>query len=86
MPPEPEDADLVDGAVMIRNLSVMHYANGVTLWSYKMLDAPLAKADDPAFWLLVIPDMVRDGDFVTISARDGGAVRYVRNGRLEALK
>lgn len=71
---------------MIRNLSVMHYANGVTLWSYKMLDTPLAEADNPAFWRFILPDMMCDGDFVTISAQDGGAMRYVRDGRLEALK
>ena len=28
-------------------------------------------ADDPAFWRLIIPDMMCDGDFVTINARDG---------------
>ena len=72
----------------IRNLSVMHYANGVTLWSYKGTDVPLGVLlrslnEEPPAWFF---DMFKDGDFVTISASDGGAMRYVLNRNLEVLR
>jgi predicted lipoprotein with Yx(FWY)xxD motif len=63
-------------AFAIRNMSVLAYANGFTLWHYK------AAADDqiavaaPAFFNDA-GDMLASGDMVMVSAKDGGRMLCV---------
>jgi hypothetical protein len=63
-------------AFAIRNLSVLAYANGFTLWHYK------AGSDDPkivggAGYFSDASDMLTAGDMVMVSAQEGGRMLCV---------
>ena len=55
----------------VRNLSVLAYANGFTLWHYKPDTDPLPSVAEPGYFDEAI-DMLASGDMVLVSARDGG--------------
>lgn len=66
------------GLFAVRNLSVLAYAQGFTLWHYKapalFLDQVKAKGFfDPA------ADMLAVGDMVLVSVQDGGAVLFINS-------
>lgn len=60
----------------IRNLSVLAYAQGFTLWHYRVRDAVLAVAQAEGFFSPAA-DMLAAGDMILISATDGGQVAFV---------
>lgn len=60
----------------IRNLSVLAYAQGFTLWHYKATGATLASVQARGFFHPAA-DLVAGGDMILISASDGGAVAFV---------
>lgn len=60
----------------IRNLSVLAYAQGFTLWHYKAGDDRLDDVGVPGF-LADAADMLAAGDMLLISARDGGRIAFV---------
>lgn len=60
----------------LRNLSVLCYANGFTLWAYKDSSDLLATVTSPHF-LGDAADMLSVGDMVLLAAADGGTVRMV---------
>lgn len=66
-------------AFAVRNLSVLAYANGFTLWHYKAADAPIALAAAPAFFQSAT-DLLGAGDIVMISACDGARILAVADG------
>jgi hypothetical protein len=55
----------------LRNLSVLAYANGFTLWHYKGAADTQASIAEPGYFDAA-GDMLASGDMVMISARDGG--------------
>lgn len=57
----------------IRNLSVLAYAQGFTLWHYRAGAARIAEIIAPGFFNAAT-DMFAVGDMVLISAIDGGTV------------
>lgn len=57
----------------IRNLSVLAYANGFTLWHYKAGRDGLEKVAGRDFFVDAA-DMLAEGDMLMISAADGGRV------------
>lgn len=61
------------------NLGVLSYANGYTAWHYRAMDQAIADVMAGGFFNAAA-DMLADGDTVTISAKDGGAMLYVRPG------
>lgn len=61
----------------IRNLSVLAYAQGFTLWHYKAPSVPLSSIQSPGFFNSVA-DMLDPGDHILISAADGGSSAYVQ--------
>ena len=63
----------------IRNLSVLAYANGFTLWHYKAGSARLGEVGMPGFFADAA-DMLAAGDMVMISAADGARVLAVAQG------
>jgi hypothetical protein len=63
-------------AFAIRNLSVLAYAQGFTLWHYKAGDLRLADVSAPGF-VRPAKDLLAFGDMVMISAADGGGIAYV---------
>lgn len=63
----------------IRNLSVLAYANGFTLWHYKAGPARLGQVGAPGFFADAA-DMLAAGDMVMISAADGARVLAVARG------
>lgn len=63
-------------AFAIRNLSVLAYAQGFTLWHYKAGDATLDQTGTRGFFDNAA-DMMAPGDMVMISASDGGRIVLV---------
>jgi hypothetical protein len=63
-------------AFAIRNLSVLAYAQGFTLWHYKAGAATLDQTVQSGFFDNAA-DMMAPGDMVMISATDGGRVVFV---------
>lgn len=57
-------------AFAIRDLSVLAYANGFTLWHYKAGKASLDRVAAPGFFAEAA-DMMAAGDMVMVSAADG---------------
>jgi hypothetical protein len=66
-------------AFAIRNLSVLAYANGFTLWHYKAGPDPLEEIETDDFFADAA-DMLAEGDMMMISAADGGRVLCVAPG------
>jgi hypothetical protein len=60
-------------AFAIRNLSVLAYANGFTLWHYKAGGDRLAAVVARDFFADAA-DMLTQGDLMMISAADGGRI------------
>ena len=70
-------------AFTARNLSVLAYANGFTLWHYKAGQDPLALAGAPEFFASA-DDLLTAGDILLLSAADGARVLCVTEGNLTA--
>jgi hypothetical protein len=60
----------------IRNLSVLAYAQGFTLWHYRAGAAPLGRVAETGFFDDAA-DMFAAGDMVMISAAEGGRMLFV---------
>lgn len=63
-------------AFAIRNLSVLAYAQGFTLWHYKGAAINLADTQAPGFFDGAA-DMLAAGDMLMVSAHDGGRLGFV---------
>ncbi len=63
-------------AFAIRNLSVLAYAQGFTLWHYKALANPLAETASDGFFDAA-SDMLMPGDMMMVSGLDGGRIMVV---------
>ncbi len=59
-----------------RNLSVLAYANGFTLWHYKADPAERSPADMPAFFAEA-GDMLAGGDMMMVTSRTGAKMLCV---------
>jgi hypothetical protein len=66
-------------AFAIRNLSVLAYANGFTLWHYRAGRDPLSQVQTTDFFADAA-DMLVDGDMMMVSAEEGGRVLSVATG------
>jgi hypothetical protein len=66
-------------AFAIRNLSVLAYANGFTLWHYKGGRDRLAQVEKLDFFADAA-DMLAEGDMMMITAADGGRILSVASG------
>ncbi len=66
-------------AFTIRNLSVLAYANGFTLWHYKAGQTSLENVAQPGFFSDAA-DMLAGGDIVMVSAADGVRMLCVKLG------
>ncbi len=60
----------------LRNLSVLAYANGFTLWHYKAGNDNLAEASNPGYFADAA-DLMAEGDMVMLSAAEGGRITSV---------
>ena len=60
----------------LRNLSVLAYANGFTLWHYKAGNDNLAEAANPGYFADAA-DLMAEGDMVMLSAAEGGRIASV---------
>lgn len=63
-------------AFTIRNLSVLAYANGFTLWHYRTGGDELSRVEKPDFFA-VAADMLAGGDIVMVSGADGARMLTV---------
>ena len=71
-------------AFAIRNLSVLAYANGFTLWHYKAGGDPLARVQAPDFFADAA-DMLANGDIMMVSAEEGGRIMCIAAGNGDAI-
>lgn len=71
-------------AFAIRNLSVLAYANGFTLWHYKSGKDRL-DAVSGGNYLAAASDMLTAGDMVMITATDGARILVVTLADLETV-
>ena len=62
----------------IRNLSVLAYAQGFTLWHYKASGLAMDQAQQRGFFN-PCADMLAAGDMMLVSAHDGGCLLFVAN-------
>jgi hypothetical protein len=69
------DAPVKSALFAIRNLSVLAYANGFTLWHYKGANT-LSEIEGSNFFG-ESADMLSTGDIIMVSARDGARVMFV---------
>jgi hypothetical protein len=60
----------------MRNLSVLAYANGFTLWHYKAGQANLGVVTAPGYFGAA-EDMLATGDIMMVSAADGAGMLCV---------
>lgn len=60
----------------VRNLSVLAYAQGFTLWHYKAPQVALSSLVAPGFFDHAA-DLLAPGDMMMMSAGDGGRVAFV---------
>ncbi len=69
----------------VRDLSVLAYANGFTLWHYKAPGESLPAVARPGYFDDAV-DMLTGGDMMLVSATDGGQVLCIaaNEGRLIA--
>ena len=63
-------------AFAIRNLSVLAYANGFTLWHYKAGRDALSAVEETGFFAEA-GDMLASGDMMMVSAVDGARLAVV---------
>jgi hypothetical protein len=66
-------------AFAIRNLSVLAYANGFTLWHYKAGKDRLEQVETRDFFADAA-DMLAGGDMMMVSAADGGRILSIAPG------
>ena len=66
-------------AFAIRNLSVLAYANGFTLWHYKAGRDRLDQVEKRDFFADAA-DMLAEGDMMMVSASDGGRIISIASG------
>ncbi|HEY8288592.1 MAG TPA: hypothetical protein VIG49_04930 [Acetobacteraceae bacterium] len=71
-------------AFAIRNLSVLAYANGFTLWHYKAGKDRLEMVASGNY-LAAASDMLSVGDMVMVTAADGGRVLCVSLADVETV-
>ena len=63
-------------AFTLRDLSVLAYANGFTLWHYKPSEDGLAEIGHAGYFADAA-DLLAPGDMVMLSASDGGRIATV---------
>ena len=68
-----------------RHLSVLAYANGFTLWHYKLGRDPLEAASTENFFGNGA-DMLTPGDLVMISGTDGGKIVTVAHSDIDGVR
>ena len=61
---------------VIRNLSMLNYAHGFTLWHYRAASHRVEDVEEPGFFDEAAT-MVKDGDVMLITAADGSAQRAI---------
>jgi hypothetical protein len=66
-------------AFAIRNLSVLAYANGFTLWHYKAGKDRLSHVEKEGFFADAA-DMLAEGDMMMVTAHDGGRILSIATG------
>jgi len=71
-------------AFAIRNLSVLAYANGFTLWHYKTGADPLDTIG-AGNYLAHASDMLTAGDMIMITAVNGATILVVTHADLETV-
>lgn len=66
----------------VRNLSVLSYAQGFTLWHYRGGEGvTLEEVSTPGFFDPAADGIVSSGDMILVSTRNGGRVLFVEHSK-----
>ena len=65
-----------DHTFSLRNLSVLAYANGFTLWHYKAMRTPIETVIEQGYFRPA-EDMISTGDIIMVSTSDGATMLVV---------
>lgn len=84
-PPRFPNPGAKPGEYPIRNLSVLGYAQGFTLWHYRSASLKVFLAEPSALLAQIAWDQILPGDHMHISGPDGGALCVVRPGQRLAV-
>lgn len=60
-------------AIKIRDLSVLAYTNGFTLWHYKSHVDTVDTIQEPGYFLDVF-DIIKEGDMIMVTAVNGSCI------------
>lgn len=63
-------------AFTLRNLSVLAYANGFTLWHYKAGNDNFSRANEPGYFADAA-DLLAAGDMVMLTGSEGGRIATI---------
>jgi hypothetical protein len=63
-------------AFVLRNLSVLAYANGFTLWHYRSAEDAPSALDAPSYFAEA-GDLLASGDIVMVSGQQGARIASV---------
>lgn len=63
---------------VLRNLSVLAYANGFSLWHYKTSQDTCLEVKGPGYFADAGHEL-SNGDMILVSAKDGGTAVYVEH-------
>jgi hypothetical protein len=67
----------MDKPISFRNLSVLNYAQGFTMWLYRDRQLTIAELRAPGFFDSMI-EMIRDGDVIMLSGINGSSMMTMR--------
>lgn len=62
-----------------RNLSVIAYANGFTLWHYKTNEEKIGDIKASAEYFKPVADLMASGDIIMLNCVDGSAILCVKS-------
>ena len=68
----------------IRDLGVLMYSNGFTLWHFKAGATPLSEVATPNFFADA-GDMMAVGDMIMVSGERGATIRVVSNAAVNTV-
>lgn len=78
------DTTVAPARLHVRDLSVLHYANGMTQWGY----GPTKHTRDDVLeqgYFEAVRDMFAPGDWIFVSASDGPLILWVRGSSIGSI-
>jgi hypothetical protein len=72
-------------SLVMRNLSILSYANGFTLWHYKSHLDTIKEVQEPEYFVDA-GDTLREGDMIMVTAVNGSAILAISSSNNSTMK